>query len=242
MNEEYISLRYEELMTFFEEYLVFGGYPGVVLEEDLNDKKAKLQDLTFSFIKKDIHDSKVEFEEKFFHLMIMLAGQIGNLLNKNTLAKSLGVNNQTIEHYLTVLRKCFHVGLLRPFYTNITNELTKMPKIYFLDPGFRNSLLNRFSKLSERDDKGFLLENYIFNRLREVNQDEAIHFWRTANGQEVDFVIGTSESGGKAFEVKFNALDFRMNKYKPFTSRYPDFPLRGVSMAPSAGCLPVMKV
>ncbi|NOY95859.1 MAG: AAA family ATPase [Chlorobi bacterium] len=43
-----------------------------------------------SFIKRDIVDSKVENEQLFYNLMVLLAMQSGNLLNKNAISMTLG--------------------------------------------------------------------------------------------------------------------------------------------------------
>ncbi len=40
--------------------------------------------------------------------MILLASQTGNLVNKYSLSKILGIDITTIEKYLYVLQKCFH--------------------------------------------------------------------------------------------------------------------------------------
>jgi predicted AAA+ superfamily ATPase len=51
------------------------------------------------------------------------------------------------------MRKSYCIALTTPFWTNIRAELTKMPKVYFIDLGLRNSLLNNFENIQERFDK-----------------------------------------------------------------------------------------
>ncbi|KAF0238330.1 MAG: putative ATPase [Prolixibacteraceae bacterium] len=218
---------YENLFwALMDEYLNYGGYPAVVLENDFGGKKELLKEIRDSYIKRDILESAVNEEEKFYRLLMILASQSGNLLNVNELSNTLRINNSTIENYLYILQKCFHISLVRPFYSNIRKELVKMPKVYFNDLGLRNILINYFAPIEQRADKGVLLENYVFRKLLEKQEPDQIKFWRTANGNEVDFVVETSFQKGYAVEVKFQDNEGKLSKYKIFTKAYPDFPLQ----------------
>jgi predicted AAA+ superfamily ATPase len=95
-NEDYISIKRNDISYFFEEYLCFGSYPAVVLENDREEKIEILKELKNSFLKKDISEAGVLYEHKFLQLMVLLAEQIGNLVNKNELANTLGIDNKTI--------------------------------------------------------------------------------------------------------------------------------------------------
>ena len=89
---EYISLNYKEIIEQFEEYLIFGGYPEVVLSENKNEKIELLGEIKNSYLRRDVFESKVENEEGFYQLMYLLALQTGNLLNKFELSKSLKIH------------------------------------------------------------------------------------------------------------------------------------------------------
>jgi predicted AAA+ superfamily ATPase len=241
-QSQYISVHIKILMDLFEEYLLFGGYPAIVLENDRDGKIQMLKDIRTSYVKKDIDESGIKNKTALYRLMVLLAGQTGNLVNKNELAHSLGIDNKLVEQYLNLLQKCFHVELIRPFYSNLRKELTRMPKVYFYDSGLRNALLNRFGEFEYREDKGQLLENYIFQRLESLYDSENIHFWRTADRKEVDFVIEDSFSKRKAFEVKYQCDKIKKPAYKNFTREYPDIPLTFISHLESGDCLQVMKL
>jgi len=158
--------------------------------------------------------------------MMILASQSGNLLNINELSNTLRINNSTTENYLFVLQKCFHISLVRPFYSNLRKELVKMPKVYLNDLGLRNIMINYFAPIEQRADKGALLENFVFRKLREKYEPEQLKFWRTADGNEVDFVVETTFQKGFAIEVKFQDNEAKLSKYKAFTTNYPEFPLQ----------------
>ncbi|MBI4648116.1 MAG: ATP-binding protein [Bacteroidia bacterium] len=222
----YISFKRKEIEIFFNEYLTFGGYPAVVLQSDQQQKIFLLKELYTSFLKRDIYEGNIQNEDKFYFLFTILAQQTGSLLNVNELANTLKLSVTAIENYIYILRKCFHIRLVRPFYRNIRKELTKMPKVYFNDLGMRNILLNQFIPISQRLDKGMLIENYAFIRLRQLYDYEQIRFWRTADGNEVDFVIIKDYKRGFALEIKYDYSEFRVSKYQKFIDEYPEFPLQ----------------
>jgi len=224
-RQEYKSVRYTEIMHYLTEYLTFGGYPNVVLAQSDEEKINVLEEIKNSYIKRDILDSKVENRQAFYNLLNILAGQTGNLLNKNMLSKSLRIDLSTVENYLYIMQKSYHIELVRPFFRNIKKELVKMPKVYFNDIGLLNILLNNFQAIIKREDKGSLLENYVYIRLREIYKQDDIKFWRTASGNEVDFVVSDTFGKGEAFEVKFNASLLAKSKYKLFRNTYPEYPL-----------------
>ncbi len=221
----YLSPEQDRLRRFFYNYLTYGGYPAVVLEPDEEEKRLMLSELKNAYIRRDMADAKIQKSDKFLFLFQLLADQIGNLANKNELSETLGLNFNTIEHYLYILQKCHHIHFIKPFFRNLRKEITKMPKVYFNDLGLRNSLLNRFSRMDERADKGELLENYFFCQARHIYDLDQLFFWRTTSKQEVDFVIEEEYGKGKAWEVKWNARQFKRNKYKKFLETYPAFEL-----------------
>ena len=226
-NEKYLSLKRRELKILFKEYLTFGGYPAVVLAKDEANKKLLLKDIFHSYLQKDIYESKIKDEKKFYNLLVLLAGQTGNLLNMNELSNTLKISVTAVENYIYVLQKSFHLHLIKPYHKNIRKELTKMPKIYFNDLGFRTAILNIYQDIETRIDKGLVIENYAFIRLREKFDMEYIKFWRTTSGNEVDFIIDDPGAISKdAFEIKFNDASFRKVKYKKFTDAYPEYNLQ----------------
>lgn len=225
-NPDYISLFYREIFLLFEEYLTYGGYPAVVLEKDRHEKKEILNDLVKTYLKRDVLDSNQSDYLKVIQLLKVLANQTGQLVNTNEIANTLRFANATIENYLYVLQKCYHISLIRPFYGSLRKELTKMPKVYFHDLGFRNSLLNLWQSSPDRPDRGHHIENYLFVRLRQLYGQEMIRYWRTTSGSEIDFVVTSEPAGGFAIESKFKADDLNLAKYKIFSSAYPDIPLQ----------------
>lgn len=216
----------EKLDRLYGEYLIWGGYPKVVLAAQTDEKEEILKELVYSYVKKDIFDANIRQDEDFYRLLKILAGQVGNLVNANELAGTLNLSKTAVDNYLYVLQKSFHIRLVRPFYRNLRKELTRMPKVYFTDLGLRNFLVNDLRPLMARGDKGQLLENGIFRQLVDCYGWESVRFWRTAAKKEVDFIL---EREQLAYEVKTNPAGLRKTKYKEFIQHYPEFKLKFIS-------------
>ncbi|MCL2649812.1 MAG: ATP-binding protein [Candidatus Azobacteroides sp.] len=218
------SIQIEQLHQAWNSYMLYGGYPAVITEPDKQEKIARLQEIRDSYIKRDVLESGVQNEQAFYNLFRLLADQVGNLVNINELATTLRIKDNTVTNYLSVLQKCFHIVLLQPFYRNLRKELTKMPKVYLLDTGLRNCLLNNFQQPEERTDKGALWENTCFRLLIDKYGSDNVLFWRTTAGNEVDFVVPDIENP-QAIEVKFDKNAIKESKYKIFKENYPEIPL-----------------
>lgn len=216
----------EKLDILYSEYLIWGGYPKVVLAAENQEKEEILKELVYSYVKKDIFEANIRQDEDFYRLFKILAGQIGNLVNGNELAATLGLSKTAVDNYLYVLQKSFHIRLVRPWFKNLRKELTRMPKVYFTDPGIRNFLVNDLRPFMIRGDKGQLLENGIFRQLVDRYSGDSVKFWRTVTKKEVDFVL---EKERLAYEVKTGLSHVNKKKYQEFIKQYPDFKLEFIS-------------
>lgn len=214
----------EKTVLYYQEYLSWGGYPRVVLAPQ-EERIEVLRDIAHSYIKKDIYEAGIRQDEIFYKLFKILASQIGNLVNSSELASTLAVSKTAIDNYLYVMQKSFHISLVKPFFKNVRKELTKMPKVYFLDLGLRNFFKGDFNLYQARDDKGSLLENALFRQLLEKHDKEEISFWRTIQKKEVDFVVEEKF----ALEAKSQIKGLRLKDYKLFLENYPNIKLSFVS-------------
>jgi len=223
------NVSYNRLKSLLDEYITFGGYPEVVLSNNIDDKTDILKELTHTYMKRDILEAGIMREEHMHKLLKALAENTGSLLNSNYYAKMLQVSPHTIDNYVYILRKCFHIETVVPYYSNAGKSLRKMNKFYFNDLGFRNSLVNDFRNISERQDKGVLFENYVYRKLKDKLDKETMYFWRTSDGNEVDFIMEDRFLNGNAYEVKFSSKEFSPNKYKLFAKAYPGVKLNCIS-------------
>lgn len=223
-NGNYKSTMLDFLRIEWENYVLFGGYPAIISEPDPEEKIKKIREIRDSFIKRDILESGVQNETAFYNLLRILADQSGNLVNVNELSSVLRIKNETISSYLLIMQKCYHITLIKPFFRNLRKELIKMPKVYLLDSGLRNCLLNNFQPFSSRMDMGAVYENAVFRILAEKYGMDAVQFWRTSSGNEIDFVLA-DVAHPRAIEVKYDSNQVKAGKYSLFNEAYPGIPL-----------------
>lgn len=221
--EEFINFSQKKLsLTSFEHFVVYGGFPAVSLKKDPMVMIKLLKDIYSLYIKRDIKDlGVIEDVLSFNKLITLLASQIGGLVSEYNLAKVIGISRATIKNYIFVLENTFVLTLLSPFFTNSKKEVAKMPKLFLNDNGIRNAVIDNFAPLSQRLDKGNLVENAVFSELKKTFGDK-VHFWRTEKKQEVDFIL--EKENLIPIEVKYQSfkkpiipesLVFFIRKYQP---------------------------
>jgi predicted AAA+ superfamily ATPase len=142
-----------------------------------------------------------------------LAINIGGLISYEKISLQLGISFQTIKKYLNAMEKSYLIIPVLPFFTNKTKEITKQPKIYFLDTGLRNSITKTFG--NEPDGK--LFENYVLSELVKLGLPPK--YWRTKSKVEVDFVV-ERENAVIPIEVKINAAGKIESGMRSFIESY----------------------
>jgi predicted AAA+ superfamily ATPase len=197
-----------EFNRIFSNQIVYGSYPLIYLSSDEGDKRMLLSDLVESLILRDASDLfKIKRVDAFRKLLTLLAGQVGNMVNYSELALICNIDVGTVNSYLEILEESHIVKRLRPFAGGKRREIIGSPKIFFMDNGIRNQLLNSFScELSLRTDTGPIFENWVFSEIyKKMSLLSEVKFWRSKAKAEVDFVI---DHAGKIFglEVKYSAF------------------------------------
>ncbi len=184
---------WEGLREYAMEYMIWGGYPAVVLTNDKYIKKEKLRSIVDLTVERDIvrlfSIQDIGRMRKFVKTLSSLVGRLINLSN-------LGVDFKTAEKYIGVLEHSNIISLVEPFYKNERTALKKAKKLYFYDLGFRNAVLNNFTDIESRENSGFLIENFV---LMQIIHDFEVKYWRTTSKTEIDFII---EEPFSAIEVK----------------------------------------
>jgi len=203
---DYFKIESENVIALLEEYLSFGGYPRVVLENKIIEKRKYINEIYSSYIEKDISFLlNVQRVDAYEMLIKVLAGQIGRLVNHSEISNTIGISAVTLKNYLWYSEKTFITRRITPFFTNLRKEITKSPVYYFFDTGLRNFILNVFNTESiNYENFGYVFENFVLSLLLEKIKDTSskVNYWRTKDKSEVDFVINTG-SRIIPFEVKY---------------------------------------
>jgi hypothetical protein len=176
--------------------------------EDLQERKAYLDELIKSYLLKDILEfDLIRNSEKILQLLRLIAYQIGGEVSFTELGKQLGISKNTVERYLDLLSKVYIIHSVGAWSRNLRKEIVKGKKWYFFDNGIRNALIGDMKPIENRNDVGLLWENYIISERIKYQQYEKMlvynYFWRTYDQQEIDW-IEDREGKLHAYEFKWN--------------------------------------
>lgn len=185
------NILYSKLIPFYQEYLEYGGFPKVVLQQNPERKKAMLSEVFTSYYENDVK-SLADFKDitKLRDLILLLIPRVSSRIEVSKLAASLGVSRETVYSYLSFLEKTYFISLISKFSGSIDRQAAGMQKLFLCDVG----MVNNLGKASE----GQLLEQAIFQNL---HLDHTLHFYNKDGGSEIDFIIDKKI----ALEVKTSA-------------------------------------
>ena len=196
-----------EIKQVLNEQLIYGGMPRAILSAKPKAKIQILDDIYKTYLLRDVktyvrNNDSVGFNK----LLKLLALQISNLVNVNELSRTSGLSYNKCEDYLYLLEQMFIIKLIDPYDTNKRKAIKKMKKVFFLDLGIRNIIIQNFNPPDSRMDMRALFENFIFLELLKNSETyHSINFYRTRDGAEVDFIINDMIKK-TSFEVKYKPL------------------------------------
>ena len=184
------SGRKAELLNLLREYLIYGGFPEVVLAEDKRIKGMIIRDYFNTIIALDVVERyKVRNPEELrAFIRLLLNSEYFSLSRAERTMRSLGysVSKATLANYLRYLEECYFAFPVEVFSPKVKLRIQHPKKIYFVDTAFLTFLSVKFS-----ENIGRLMENAVFIELlrrgKEVN-------YALGENWEVDFVLPEEET------------------------------------------------
>jgi predicted AAA+ superfamily ATPase len=181
---------YETLAPFYDEYLSFGGFPGVVLKSSIEEKRRSLDDIFTSYFQLEVlRLGDYRKNDALRDLILLLMQRVGSAVDIQKLSAELRLSRITVAEYLSFLEGTYFIKTIRPFSRNRDTEIRKMAKVYACDAGLANHL--------GRIPPGSLFENNVFQTLRTRGE---VNYYRRKNGSEIDFILN-KEVGYEAKET-----------------------------------------
>jgi predicted AAA+ superfamily ATPase len=176
---EITKTNFEAISPLYEEYILFGGFPGVVLKTSVEEKRRALEEIFSSFFQLEILQlGDFRKNEVIRDLILLMIQRIGSKIDIQKISRELGISRSTLYEYLAFLEGTFFLKTIRPFTKRKNSEIRKMPKVYLCDSGLSNHL----AKL----DPGVLFENTIFQNLRQKGE---LNYYQKKSGIEIDFIL-----------------------------------------------------
>jgi len=195
---EIFPLDYDEFKLFggksIDQYMHFGGFPEIVLEEN-EEKKIRLLTQYFNdILLRDILEKyEIAPTQQFKAVTQYIIANTGLKISANKLAKELGINSRTAENYLSYMIDAYLVFEV-PFFSYSTKTkymAGRASKYYCIDNGLTNAL-------SAKVNKGHLFEAIVAQMLR--RKDQELYYW--SGKKEVDFI-----QKQKAYQVSITTID-----------------------------------
>jgi predicted AAA+ superfamily ATPase len=181
-----------------------GGFPTPAIELKTDaDRSIWFDGYVRTYLERDLQAiSSIAALPDFRRLMRAACLRIGQLLNQTELGRDVALPQPTVHRYLNLLETSYLLVRLPAYAVNRTKRLIKTPRLYWADTGIALHLAG------EPVLEGAHLENLVLQDLlawRDARLERAeVAYWRTATGEEVDFVLET-EDGLLPIEVKSTA-------------------------------------
>ena len=202
------ELRSEGLSLASRDEILWSGFMPRHYDDGI-DPTILYRDYFHTYVQRDVRQLvNVKDLDTFIVFMRLLAGRVGQLLNRESLARDVGISVPTVVNWLNVLEASYVIYRLRPYYRNFGKRQTKAPKIYFTETGLATYLvgIRDREQLFSHPLVGSLFENMVVmealkNRLNR-GLDPDLWFYRNASGTiEMDLLI---EDGGRLYprEIK----------------------------------------
>lgn len=196
---EFISVYEGDKADGWNEYLLYGGLPPVVLQKT-DEEKVKLLNslLTETYLIDVINRNRVKNDTELNDLFKILASGIGGLTNPQRLSntfqsvKNVSISSATIKKYIEYLSDAFLIETCNRYDVKGHKYIGTPLKYYFTDLGIRNALLG-----FRQQEKTHLMENAIFNELRYRG------FNVDTGNVELNSIDGNGKKTRKMLEVDF---------------------------------------
>jgi len=195
----------------WQQYMTYGGLPGVILLEDENEKSKYLKNLFKNTYIKDVKERyEIRNDIAMERLLDFVSSAVGSLVNPQKLENAflseakIKLSAQTIKQYLDYFEESFLIKRSERYDVKGKKYISTPYKCYFSDMGLRNARIN-FRQIEETH----LMENVIYNELcmRGFNVDVGVVEVRETDKKgnqlhkqlEVDFVVNC---GSKRYYIQ----------------------------------------
>lgn len=171
-----------------------GGFPTPALAlETVAERSIWFDGYIRTYLERDLADlASISTLPDFRRLMRASSLRLGQLVNQTELGRDVALPQPTVHRWLNLLETSYLLVRLSAYAVNRSKRLIKSPKLYWADTGVALHLAG------QPEPGGAHLENLVLNDLlvwRDARLEHTgITYWRTAAGEEVDFVIESGDS------------------------------------------------
>lgn len=174
-----------------------GSYPELYKNPKI-DIEAFYSSYLRTYIERDVRKIiNIQNESKFIKFISSVAARTGEEYSASDIAEDVGVDNQTIDKWISVLVNTYIIFLLQPHMNNNVGRVVKRPKIYFMDTGLACYLTGYVdaNTLERSAYSGHIFETYVVSEIVKSytnnNKDPRKHlyYYRDSNKKEIDLLV-----------------------------------------------------
>jgi predicted AAA+ superfamily ATPase len=211
--------------------LQWGQLPAAYVEDD---PRAYLRGYVSAYLREEVlQEGLTRNLGAFARFLETISLSQGQLLNVSAVARDARVERKVVEDYVSILEDLLIGVRIASFQKRAKRRVTAHPKFFFFDCGVYRAIRPRGPLDSPEEIEGPALETLLLQELRAHvaygDLDYQIHYFRTAAGTEVDFVL-YGERGLHAFEVK-RAARLRGEDYAGLRAFAADYPMATCTLA-----------
>jgi uncharacterized protein len=198
------------------EYILRGFMPSLLMLESSQAWTRWWDGYVATYLERDLRQvAQIDALLDFRRVMELAALRSGQLINQSELSRDARLSQPTTHRYLNLLETTYLFDRLPAYTASRTTRLLKSPKAFFNDPALAVFLSGYYAleDLLKAREFGAYFETFIYHHLRILARlmipAGRLYFWRTLDGNEVDFVL---EYGRRllAIEVKLtDSLGYR---------------------------------
>ncbi len=178
-----LAQRRIEVRRLFDEYVEYGGFPKVVLTDDMTMKRAEVKIYFDSIVLRDIVARyRLDNFEALLGLAVYLLSHASSPLSLNGLKNHFGLSFDLVERYVAYLENAYLVFRVPRFDWSLKRQRANPRKIYAVDTGLANAVSFQVGQRV-----GQCLENLVFLEL--LRRGEEVYYCKTQAGYEVDFLV-----------------------------------------------------
>jgi uncharacterized protein len=197
------------IQNALKEYMMWGGFPEIVLSENNERKKILLRQYFDDILFKDVAmRHQIRDVTVLRNIAVHLLTQTASLFSVNRIAKVFQVSLEMAANYCSYIEESFLVDYL-PYFSLKAAERNRNPrKIYVNDLGFR-----QIASISLSMDYGRLAETLVYQHLQRKFRDD-IFYWK--GKQEIDFVVRSGNEISSVMQVAYDNLDDPTTRQREF--------------------------
>ncbi len=175
--------------------------------------KKRLQAYISVYLKEEIAaEALVRRLASFTRFLEVAALTNGEMVNYTNIAQECGVDAKTVKEYFSILEETL-IGYMVPAFTRtVKRRLNQSPRFYFFDVSLPNYLLHRHNLQPGSADFGHAFEHLMIQEITAYlgynNIENALTYWHTYTGYEVDAVLGIAEVA-----IEFKSCDEVQSKH-----------------------------